>query len=208
MRLEKFMLIRCIFFDELRDIETCVKKKLIECYFDLVIDICQNNEIIDDLCRHVDQHTEFGGIIYNGEQFVDIEYEKKITSHINDKIKYVIDFDKKLEVYTEEFFDGDFIKKIISIDPKNILLIGYNKLTITNLSGPGYFYLPEFKNIDLDKYYNITVTKPITLHRLANCYYKLRHAKSWKYEEMFTFAQVINKNGILNVELKFIHHIM
>jgi predicted alpha-1,6-mannanase (GH76 family) len=193
--LRRLVLVRHLFADELKDVGACIKSNLIECHFDLIIDIAQNDKITRDLLLYVHQNT------YNDIPLINLERNNKVISNITDKAKYVIKFNKKNAfIDSDDFFNVDLMIKIIRLDYKKILLVGYDKLLLKIMRER----VNRYRHVDtyFDTCSDINIGPQITLYQLAHYYHKLRGIdKELRYHEIFHKVETVNKNKILEATI-------
>lgn len=123
----------------------------------------------------------------------DLIYPKNIKH-----IEFVINHDMDEEdLDTEQFSKSELriVNKIIGKDPKKILLSGYNKLIISNVSGPNNDHRGSDHCKIVIPYQNKTIDKePITLYDLMIRYYLIKsHHWDKNYEMFCRLKYKINK---------------
>ena len=116
-----------------------------------------------------------------------------------DKIKYIL----------KEGYEGKKMKDELQISQcklSNVLLVGFNNLTIRNDCGKNKDHRgSNHCNIYLPMHDKVVMTKFATLYDLAIAYYRLKSHKWDRWYELFSYAMPVRKKNDIIVNLVFDH---
>jgi hypothetical protein len=197
-----------------RDLASLLKKNLIDLRFHKTILI--DMDIVNRLFKYIDRVTSFHHIELNGLAYYETENKWRVynikerpsydvdipckESHIcerqsiiipihGDKIKYMLkyNYNKKNILYCCD--DGGYrnlVSQIRSYKLRNVLLVGFDKLTISHDYGRRNkdHRGSNHCNVFLEMYNKVHLKKYATLYDLAIAYYKL---KSHKWDKLYEF---------------------
>jgi len=127
----------------------------------------------------------------------------------NDKIKYMLKYNYSKNNILIDDVDYDYFilsSQIYLFKLKNVLLIGFDKLTIINSCGINADHRgSDHCNVFLPMHNKIKKKKYVTLYDLAIIYYKLKSHKWDSCYEMFCYSNVTMCNKDIAVSLIFDH---
>lgn len=219
-----------------RDVASVLKRNLIRFRFHKILSI--DPEVIGHVFKYINGATRFHHIEFNGLPYYETNnlwatcnIEKRpsydvdvpcgsyrgcgcsraptIFPNDNDKIKYILEYN---EIDVLSWFDNpkyeNFVSHISQFAFQNVLLIGFDNLTIINNHGRNDDHRgSDHCNVYLPMHDKVSMKKYATLYDLAITYYKLKSHKWDDNYEMFCHAEtrMQTKSGNAEVFLTFDH---
>lgn len=133
------------------------------------------------------------------QQYESCVCDKIIYPSNSDKIKYVIDYDKTLTKFNHNYINEELIRKISHINPSNIILSGFDKITLHNPCGINTDHRgSDHCKIHLQYYYEYMMKCPINLLTFANNLYRVKSHKWDIWYELYCKVKTIHIDCIKN----------
>lgn len=130
----------------------------------------------------------------------------KIYPKKSDKVQYIIEYNKKLTNWNDDYVNTDLIRKILHIGPEKVLLTGLDFISVDNHRGVN----PDHRGSDhckiyLECYDTFRMGCPIDLLTFANNLYRIKSHKWDKWYELFCGVVLINNKDSLRIIMEFDH---
>lgn len=216
-----------------RDIASILKMNIIQLRFHKILSI-DNLEILNFTFEYISKVTHFHHIELNGNPYYETDnmwstyaikkrpsYDENILCkaylkcdrkpiiypNTHDKIKYILRYYYGQGECDSEVDEPQYVEFVSQISPyklKNILLIGFNNLTVINKCGENKDHRgSNHCNVFLPMHNNVNMKKYATLYDLAIAYYKLKSHKWDNNYEMFCGVNTRMRKGSGNAKVFF-----